>query len=225
MTSHLSSRRLRWWRSASTKTSWPISAATTGVVCFSLRPLQMGGIPRIIGALKYVEFDFSFTHTAAAGFLSHSSQHLVRLLAQQLVNDCGNKCISLVFSHDYYYLILNVSVLQNCSQSQRISSAHVQQVVCLSPGTLSCGSAWSTAVEGHFRIFTMVKYKSIQHPILVSVLSPSQPVSSCQEAKWKLCCWYRNNDTIIMLTQTFTPTANLIFTPHKNHIQFSLIQL
>lgn len=33
MTSHPSSRRLPWWRSASTRTLWLPSAATTGAVC------------------------------------------------------------------------------------------------------------------------------------------------------------------------------------------------
>lgn len=39
---------------------------------FSACPLQMCGSAGIVGGLKYVEFDFSYPHTAA-GFLSHSS--------------------------------------------------------------------------------------------------------------------------------------------------------
>lgn len=36
MTSRPSSRRSPWWRNASTKTSWPTSAATTGAECFDV---------------------------------------------------------------------------------------------------------------------------------------------------------------------------------------------
>lgn len=53
MTSRPSSRRSPWWRSASTKTSWPTSAVTTGAVCS--QPVHlMRGIPGIVGGLKYL---------------------------------------------------------------------------------------------------------------------------------------------------------------------------
>lgn len=46
----------------------------------------MCGIPRIVGGLKYVEFDF-YLARAAAEFLSHSFNCLVTLLAHQLMHD------------------------------------------------------------------------------------------------------------------------------------------
>ncbi len=85
MTSRPSSRRLRWWRSASTKTSWPTLAATTGAVCF--QPVHFRYVGFLGLLVDWNMWNLTFIFPTLLDSLSHSFYCLVRLLAQQLVND------------------------------------------------------------------------------------------------------------------------------------------
>lgn len=78
MTSHQSSRRSPWWRSASTKTLWPTSAVTTGAACFQ-PVLFMCGSANIVGGVSY----WVFIHIYI--FAWHSKQKKVAGLIPGLV--------------------------------------------------------------------------------------------------------------------------------------------
>lgn len=83
MTSHRSSRRSPWWRSASTKTLWPTSAVTTGAACFQ-PVLFMCGTANIVGGVSYGVF-IQYFPTLSLDLGGMAIQQLVLLLQQNKV--------------------------------------------------------------------------------------------------------------------------------------------
>lgn len=102
MTSRPSSRRSPWWRSASTKTSWPTSAVTTGAVC--CQPVHfMRGIPSIVGGIWLFIFptlllDFSPTLKCLVRLLVACI--FFRILGSVCLLVCDTGCFNVVFHNE-----------------------------------------------------------------------------------------------------------------------------